>query len=89
MLIKKIEVICADVTHAFFTSYIHVSDFAKLKAVNVPLFTNFLDSLDAVAKNLQNVCLQTGGKHYGCHLGPVKIPIEESMPRYDDKGENF
>lgn len=49
-------------THAFFTSYIHVDDFAKLKEKNVPLFENFLDSLVAVAPKLDHVVLQTGGK---------------------------
>lgn len=61
-LIEATEVICKNVTHAFFTSYVHVDDFKVLKEKNVPLFTNFLDSLDAVAPNLENVCLQTGGK---------------------------
>jgi len=88
-LIEQTKDVCKDVTHAFFTSYVHVDDFKVLKEKNVPLFTNFLDSLDAVAPNLENVCLQTGGKHYGVHLGPVKCPVEETMPRYDDKGENF
>lgn len=23
------------------------------------------------------------------HLGPVKVPVEENCPRYDDHGENF
>ncbi|KAJ4988552.1 NAD dependent epimerase dehydratase family protein [Stagonosporopsis vannaccii] len=88
-LIQQMEIVCADVTHAFFTSYVHVDDFKELKAANVPLFQNFLDSIDAVAPRLQNVCLQTGGKHYGVHLGPVHIPVNESMPRYEDHGENF
>jgi hypothetical protein len=61
-LIEQQKEICKDVTHAFFTSYVHVNDFKLLKEKNVPLFANFLDSLDAVAPNLENVCLQTGGK---------------------------
>lgn len=28
-------------------------------------------------------------QYYGVHLGPVKVPLEESFPRYDDKGFNF
>jgi nucleoside-diphosphate-sugar epimerase len=31
----------------------------------------------------------TFGKYYGVHLGPVKVPLEESFPRYDDHGYNF
>ncbi|KAF5857751.1 hypothetical protein ETB97_005386 [Aspergillus alliaceus] len=38
---------------------------------------------------LQRVCLQTGGKNYGVHLGPVEVPTYEEMPRYEDHGLNF
>ncbi|KAG2421071.1 hypothetical protein HFD88_000687 [Aspergillus terreus] len=86
---SKLKDICADVTHAFFTSYVHDDDFKVLKEKNIPLFRNFLDAIDAVCPKLQRVCLQTGGKYYGVHLGPVKVPLEESFPRYDDKGFNF
>jgi hypothetical protein len=51
-----------DVTHAFFTSYVHVDDSRVQKEKNVPLFQNFLDSIDAVVPHLQNLCLQIGGK---------------------------
>ncbi|KAJ5704024.1 NAD-dependent epimerase/dehydratase [Penicillium malachiteum] len=88
-IIAKLEDICADVTHTFFTSYVHHDDFRVLRDKNVPLFRNFLDAVDSACPNLQRVCLQTGGKYYGVHLGPVKIPLEESFPRYDDQGFNF
>lgn len=88
--IAKMAAHCHDVTHAFFTSYVHVDDFKKLAEYNAPLFKNFLMAIDTVAgKNLQRVCLQTGGKNYGVHLGPVAAPVREDYPRYDDKGENF
>lgn len=73
---RKIEAVCKDVTHAFFTSYIHVDDFKLLREKNVPLFTNFLDSLDAVAPNLENICLQTGGK---VGLTPIRILYEHLL----------
>ncbi|KAF4540657.1 Nad-dependent epimerase dehydratase [Lasiodiplodia theobromae] len=85
----KLENICRDVTHAFYTSYIHEDDFKLLRDKNVPLFRNFIDVIDAVCPNLERVCLQTGGKHYGVHLGPVQVPLTEDMPRYDDGGYNF
>ncbi|KAL4943641.1 hypothetical protein BDV06DRAFT_221093 [Aspergillus oleicola] len=89
-IISKMAPYCSGVTHAYFTSYVHTDDFAKLKDLNVPLFENFLTAIDRVARNsLQRICLQTGGKHYGVHLGPVKQPCSEEHPRYDDKGENF
>ncbi|CAG9946906.1 unnamed protein product [Clonostachys rosea f. rosea IK726] len=89
-LIEVMKPVCHDVTHAFFASYVHEADFTKLKEYNVPLFTNFLTATDAVAKDsLQRVCLHTGGKHYGAHLGPTRVPLVETMPRYEDHGENF
>ena len=54
--------VCGDVTHAFFTSYVHSDDFRLLRDKNVPLFRNFLNSVDSVCLKLQRVCLQTGGK---------------------------
>ncbi|PKX88822.1 SDR family oxidoreductase [Aspergillus novofumigatus IBT 16806] len=77
-IIAKMKDICAPVTHAFFTSYVHNDDFRVLREKNVPLFHNFLDALDT-----------TGGKYYGVHLGPVKVPLEEDFPRYNDQGYNF
>ncbi|OJJ70048.1 hypothetical protein ASPBRDRAFT_208735 [Aspergillus brasiliensis CBS 101740] len=88
-IIAKIKEICAPVTHAYFTSYVHDDDFRVLREKNVPLFRNFLDAVDAVCPALRRVSLQTGGKYYGVHLGPVKVPLEESFPRYDDQGFNF
>ncbi|KAL1640920.1 hypothetical protein SLS58_006536 [Diplodia intermedia] len=85
----KLQEICKDVTHAFYTSYVHDDDFRKLKDTNVPLFRNFIDVIDAVCPKLERVCLQTGGKHYGAHLGPVPVPLTEDIPRYDDGGFNF
>ncbi|KAJ0421362.1 hypothetical protein BJY00DRAFT_323348 [Aspergillus carlsbadensis] len=88
-IIPKLKDICADVTHTFFTSYVHTDDFKALREKNVPLFRNFLDAVDVACPKLQRVCLQTGGKYYGVHLGPVRVPLEEWFPRYDDKGLNF
>jgi hypothetical protein len=62
-VLAKMDPLCRNVTHAFFTSYVHVDDFSKLKEHNTPLFENFLNAIDTVAGgNLQRVCLQTGGK---------------------------
>ncbi|KAL4862672.1 hypothetical protein BDV12DRAFT_207071 [Aspergillus spectabilis] len=89
-IIGQIEKCCKGVTHAYYTSYVHIDDFTKLRELNVPLFQNFLNAIDAVASDtLQRVCLQTGAKHYGVHLGPVAAPVHEGLPRYDDQGLNF
>jgi hypothetical protein len=62
-VISKISRSCEKVTHAYYTSYVHTDDFAKLRDYNVPLFKTFLVAIDTVAgQNLQRICLQTGGK---------------------------
>lgn len=61
-IISKLKDICAPVTHAYFTSYVHDDDFRVLREKNVPLFRNFLDAVDAACPGLQRVSLQTGGK---------------------------
>ncbi|KAF4458635.1 NAD-dependent epimerase dehydratase [Fusarium albosuccineum] len=89
-LIEKMAPLCHDVTHAFFASYVHTADFTKLRDANVPLFHNFLVATDIVAAStLQRVCVATGGKYYGAHLGPTEVPLHEGMGRYEDHGENF
>lgn len=61
-LVEQMKLLCHDVTHAFFASYVHETDFAKLKDCNVPLFKNFLTAIDESSKSLQRVILHTGGK---------------------------
>ncbi|KAK7742400.1 hypothetical protein SLS53_004546 [Cytospora paraplurivora] len=88
-LVEKLRPVAFDVTHAFYASYVHSVDFAKLKEANVPMFKNFLLAIDQSSKSLQRVVHHTGGKHYGVHLGPVEVPLHEGMQRYEDHGENF
>lgn len=52
----------AEVTHAYFTSYVHNDYFKTLKEKNIPLFRNFMDAVDAACPKLQRVSLQTGGR---------------------------
>lgn len=49
---------------------------------------NFLDALAITGadKKLKRVLLTTGAKQYGVHLGPVKVPMEESDPWIDGPG---
>lgn len=61
-LVEQMKLLCYDVTHAFFASYVHDPDFARLKDYNVPLFKNFLMAIDKSSKSLQRVILHTGGK---------------------------
>src|ERR1700733_10773565 len=44
----KMRAECGDVTHAYFSSYVHKDDFTDLNNANQALFENFLDALLAV-----------------------------------------
>lgn len=88
-LTNAMEDICHNVTHAYFSSYVHKDDFAELNTANEKLFSSFLDSIITTAPNLQNVTLQTGGKHYNVHLFPVPSPAREDDPRLDSPIGNF
>ncbi|PLB48513.1 nucleoside-diphosphate-sugar epimerase GsfE [Aspergillus steynii IBT 23096] len=79
----QIKDVCKDVTHAFFTSYIHDNDFDKLPEKNGPLFRNFLESVDVACPELERVVLQTGGKHYGFQFREIHSPTVENLPRYE------
>lgn len=71
-LIEAMRPFCHHVTHAFFASYVHCADFSKLRDSNVPLFENFLKSIDYVAGNsLQRVILHTGGKVRTVSSSPI------------------
>ncbi|RDW56535.1 NAD(P)-binding protein-13 [Coleophoma cylindrospora] len=86
---QKMRSECSSVTHAYFSSYAHKNDFTKLNRANKALFENFLDALIAVAPNLENCTLQTGGKYYNVHLGPVPSPAREDLPRVESPVGNF
>ncbi|KNG45295.1 nucleoside-diphosphate-sugar epimerase [Stemphylium lycopersici] len=88
-LIEKMRPVCGGVTHAYFSSYVHKDDFKELNIANEKLFSNFLDALIAVAPELENCVLQTGGKHYNVHLGPVPSPAREEDPRKESPIGNF
>lgn len=91
---------CEEVIHAFFTSYVHIDDFSKLRDMNVPLFENFIDVIGKVYLKLGIICLQTGerisiretgsandwpcSQHYGAHIDPVPVPLTEKIPRSEE-----
>ena len=80
-LTKKMSAVCENVTHAYYTSYVHTDDFARLRDLNVPLFENFLTAIDTVAGGtLQRICLQTGGKVWlSSSAYPLKSPSNVSL----------
>jgi nucleoside-diphosphate-sugar epimerase len=46
------------------------------------LLSNFLTALSTSSLVPKRFILQTGGKHYGVHLGPTLSPMQESDPRF-------
>lgn len=80
---KEMAEVCSPVTHAYFSSYVHEDDFDQLNKSNQALFENFLAALVMVTPNLQNVCLQTGGKYY--NVSRIKSSINSRsahIPQY-------
>ena len=51
-------------------------------ATNEAMLQNLLDAVELNNPNLRHVTLLQGGKAYGAHLGPIKLPAKESDPRH-------
>ncbi len=64
-----------DVTHLFYCGNDPSPD------VRLALMRHVIDAVEAHAPGLANVHLLQGTKYYGCHLGPFKVPAQESDPR--------
>lgn len=78
--------------HIFFFSYIQAepkpghglwSDAEEMVRVNSLLLSNFLGALKIASIRPKRFLLQTGAKNYGGHLGPTKLPQEETDPRIE------
>ncbi|KAK5203306.1 hypothetical protein LTR41_010949 [Exophiala xenobiotica] len=78
--------------YVFFFSYIQAepkpgarlcSDAQKKCRINSLLLDNFLATLVKADISPQRFMLQTGAKNYGGHLGPTKVPQEETDPRVE------
>ncbi|KAF9883242.1 hypothetical protein FE257_003836 [Aspergillus nanangensis] len=89
-LAKQLEIRGIKADYVFFFAYIQPkpkdggniwSAAEDLVTVNKKLLVNFLEA-QALAKLLpRHVLLQLGAKYYGVHLGPTKLPNEESDSR--------
>lgn len=83
--------------HVFFFGYIHPKGKSamdpglarELVETNAPLFENFLRALPLAGIAPKRILLQTGGKHYGCHIGRARLPYVESDPPPTHLAENF
>lgn len=60
-----------------------------LADINVPMFKNFLDSLEIANVEPKRILLQTGGKNYGLHIGRCRAPLVESDPKPRHLQTNF
>ncbi|KAK8227317.1 NAD dependent epimerase/dehydratase family protein-like protein [Phyllosticta capitalensis] len=78
------------IDYVFFFSYIQVapepgkplwSNAEAMCVKNTELLANFLSALSVASVIPRRVLLQTGAKNYGVHLGPAKVPQEESDAR--------
>lgn len=56
--------------------------YKEILTYKVLLLSNFLAALKLASRIPKRFLLQTGGKHYGLHLGPSLSPLEESDPRF-------
>jgi nucleoside-diphosphate-sugar epimerase len=54
---------------------------------NLTMLRNLFDPLQEAAIGLEHVTLMQGGKAYGVHHGPLKVPAKERDPRHQH--ENF
>ncbi|CAG8948066.1 unnamed protein product [Penicillium salamii] len=97
-IVEQIRDLCKNVTHAFFTSYVHDNDFSVLHVKNGPLFRNFLEATDLACPVLKRVVLQTGAKvraspskhnqsdncqHYGFQYRDLNTPPRRNTWNYN------
>ena len=71
-----------DTTHIFYAAYQDKPSMAEQVGPNLAMLVNAVESVEAVAPQLQRVVLVQGGKVYGVHLGPYKTPALETDARH-------
>ncbi|OQN97979.1 hypothetical protein B0A48_16284 [Cryoendolithus antarcticus] len=86
--VLKAKKVTAD--HVFFFSYVHPilnhnrnpwTTAQESLNINCTLFSNFLTAIPIASITPERILLQTGARTYGVHLGPTKLPQEESDAR--------
>ncbi|KAI0964855.1 hypothetical protein F4678DRAFT_486060 [Xylaria arbuscula] len=94
-LIESMQPVCADVTHAYFSSYVHRDDFQELNKANVDLFDNFLQSLLALTSKLACCLFQTGEPRRESPIGNFyflvcrELGAEAKMPTNQSYWEGY
>ncbi|OCT50045.1 NAD dependent epimerase/dehydratase family protein [Cladophialophora carrionii] len=81
------------VDHVFYFGYVQVArpdielevfgNPDHLVEINGRLFENFLLAMDQANVQPKRIVLQTGGKSYGVHQGPVNVPLTEGAARVE------
>ena len=79
---RKVGQSLKDVTHLFYCARATAPDLVDEERVNLAMFVNILDTVEANAPGLKHVQIMEGTKWYGCHLGPYKTPACEDDPRH-------
>ena len=83
----------SDVTHVVYTALYEKPGLIRgwyerdQMETNLAMLRNLLDPLEEAATGLDHVTLMQGGKAYGVHHGPPKVPAKERDPRHQH--ENF
>ncbi len=70
------------ISHLFYAARAPHPDAAVETADNLRMLTNLMEPLQELAPEFQHVCLVTGTKWYGSHLGPFTTPAREEHPRH-------
>jgi nucleoside-diphosphate-sugar epimerase len=65
------------------------SNESQLVAVNAGMLSTFLEALPLAGITPKRFLLQTGGKHYGPHIGRARVPCLESDPQPRHLAPNF
>ena len=73
-----------DVEYVFFAAYKAEDTEEKATETNGKMLRNLLEALQIVDGKLKKVCLISGYKFYGVHLGQVRVPMIEDDPRMSD-----
>lgn len=64
-----------------FAAYADHPDPTEWTRINLAMFQNLIDAVDAAGTEVGRIVLVTGAKAYGPHLGPYKTPAKESDAR--------
>lgn len=93
-LVRTLQDRSVTADYIFFCAYIQPpglwSDSKELTRINSLILDNLLQALRRSSIIPKRFLLQTGAKNYGMHLGPAKMPQEETDPRVEIEGHpNF